>query len=1075
MRKLSQLALTVVAVMSLAMAAVSCSPTASKARHMEQADRYYDTGEYDKAEVEYITVLNMDSQNSHALSRLGLVYFEQGRLERAMPPLLRSFELDSSNLDVRMKLGLVYFSMGKLEEAQTEAVFVMERRPQDDEAPILLAETAVTPKAIEEARQRLQKTAQTTGEKAPLLVALGNLSFRQRDFKAAETAFKRAQALDPKSSAPYSALGNLYWMQNNLQEAEQAFQAAAERAPARSPKRLKYAQFKIQKGDMEAGKRLLEEIIQKAPDYLPASATLAEIAFREKKYDDCDILLKRILARDSMNYDASLLSGRLRLVKGETAKAVSEFEGMLFRYPRAAYVRYQLALAYLVDNETGKARSILAEAVNLNPDLVDAALLLAELKIRAGDISSTIAFLKQFTQRHPKTAQGWLLLAEAYRAQNNPNEALGVYRQFEEMFPKNPDVALQTGLVYLQQGKKDDARKAFEKALELAPGYLPALDQQVGLDLADKQYGTALQRVENELKKNPKQAELHFLHAKVFLAQRDMTQAEAALRKTVELQPDFHAAYFLLAQLYVNSNQRQKAMEELLAGVAKNPKDFGAFMLIGMIHDCEKNYNAARDAYEKLLAVNPKFGPALNNLAYLYSEHLGQLDKAYQLASKARELQPRDSFTADTLGWILYKRGKYSTALNLLQEAADKLPTEAEVQFHLAMTHYMMGEEDVARVAFQRALQLNKDFPGRIEAGRCVSMLAVDARTAGVEARADLEKRMAEKSDDPVALLRLAAIYAREGVFGKAVATYETISKANPRNAKPLISLAQLYAGRSQGDAKAFEYAKAAYKLAPDDPAVAGLLGRLAYRAGDYKWALSLLRQPAARQSADPELLYDLAEAAYSLGRIAEAETAARSALQAGPAFTRTAEATRFLSMVALANNPAQAVAAESQVEQILKSDPSYVPALVVMAAINEQKSDLKAAKQTYEKVLARFPDFALAKKRMAILGAEDPGDNHSIYEMAIRAREAFPEDAELGKALGIIIYKRGDCRTAANLLKESANKRPDDAKAAFYLGMCQYGLKKPDECKQSLQRALDLNLSADLAAEAKRVLLTIK
>ena len=1075
MRKLSQLVLTVVAAMSLAIAAVSCSPAASKARHMEQADRYYDAGEYDKAEVGYISVLHVDSQNSHALGRLGLVYFEQGRLEQAMPLLLRSLELDSSNLDVRMKLGVVYSSMGKLKEAQDEAVFVMDHRPQDEEAPILLAEAAATPKAVEETRQRLQKAVQTTGEKAPLLVALGNLSLQQRDFKAAETAFKRAQALDPKSSAPYSALGNLYWVQNNLKEAEQAFQAAAERAPVRSPKRLKYARFKIQKGDVEAGKRLLEEIVQKAPDYLPASAALAEVAFKEKKYDDCDVLLKRILARDSMNYEASLLSGRLRLVKGETAKAISEFEGILFRYPKAAYVRYQLALAYLVDNQTGKARSILAEAVNLNPDLVDAALLLAELKIRAGDISSTIVLLKQFMQRHPETAQGWLLLAEAYRAQNNFSEALGVYRQFEEMFPKNPDVALQTGLVYLQQGKKDEARKAFGKAIELAPGYLPALDQQVGLDLADKQYGTALQRVENELKKNPKQAELRFLQAKVFLAQRDMTQAEAALRKTVELQPDFHAAYFLLARLYVNSNQRQKAVEELFAGVAKNPKDFGALMLIGMIYDQEKDYNAARDAYEKLLAVNPKFGPALNNLAYLYSEHLGQLDKAYQLASKARELQSGDPLTADTLGWILYKRGKYSTALNLLREAADKLPTEAEVQFHLAMTHYMMGEEDVARMAFQRALQLNKDFPGRIEAGRCLSVLAVDVKTAGVEARADLEKRMAEKPNDPVVQLRLAAICAREGAFDKAIAIYQAILQVNPRNVKVLIHLAQLYAGRPQDTAKAFEFAKAAYKLASDDATVSAMLGRLAYRMGDYRWALSLLRQTAARQSADPELLYDLAQAAYSTGRVAEAETAAQSALKVGGSFARAEEAKRFLRMLALAANPSQAVAVESQVGQILKSDPSYVPALVVMAAINEQKSDLKAAKQTYEKVLARFPDFALAKKRLAILSAEDPGDNHNIYEMAIRAREAFPEDAELGKALGIIIYKRGDCRTAANLLKESANKRPDDAKAVFYLGMCQYSLKKPDESRQSLQRALELNLPAELAAEARRVLLTIK
>ncbi len=1075
MRRPSQWISVAMTAVLVAVGGAGCSPSASKARHMEQADRYYNAGEYDKAEVEYISVLHADPQNPHCLGHLGLTYFEQGRLERALPLLNKSFQQDPNDLDVRLKMGLIYLAMGKSKEARTEAVAVMERRSQDEEAPILLAEASETPKEIEETRQRLQKMIQTGGEKAPLQVALGSLSLRQRDFKAAEAAFKRAQTLDAKSSAPYSALGNLYWMQNDLKNAEQAFQAAAERASFRSPKRLKYAQFKIQNGDLDAGKRLLEEMVQKAPDYMPASVLLAEVAFNQKKYDDCDALLKKIVTRDPFNYEASMLRGRMKLAKGETAKAISEFEGVMIRYPKAAYVRYQLALAYLADNETGRARSTLTDAVNLNPDLVEASLLLAELRIKTGDMSSAIVLLKQFVQRHPENAQGWLLLASAYRGQNNPDAALDVYRKFETLFPKSSDVVLQVGLVYLQQGNRAEARKVFEKAIELTPGYLPALDQLVGMDLAEKQYAVALQRIGKELEKAPKLAPLYFLQARVFLTQRDAKQAEGALRKAVVLQPDFYAAYFSLAQLYVTSNQREKAMEELFTVVAKNPKDVASLMLIGMIYDYEKDYNAARDAYEKLLAVNPRFGPALNNLAYLYSEHLGNLDRAYEMAGRARDLQPGDPLVADTLGWILHKKGQYSTALNLLRETANKLPNEPEVQFHLAMTHYMMGEEEPARLAFQRALQLNKEFSGGIEARQCLTVLAVNPSTASAEARAELVSRIAGKPNDPVALLRLAGIYAREGAFDKAVATYEAISKSNPKNPRPIVSLAQLYAGRPQGATKAFEYAKTAYKLAPDDAAVSGMLGRLAYQMGDSKWALSLFRQTVAKQPGNPELLYSLAEAAYSLGLVAEAETAARDALQAGPTFARAGEARQFLGMVAASANPAQAPAAASLAEQVLKLDPAYVPALMVMAAINEQKSDIKAARQIYEKVLGRYPDFALAMKRLAILGAEDPGDNSRILDMAIKARQTFPDDMELGRALGIINCKRGNYRTAADLLKQSVSQYPNDAKAAFYMGMCQYSLKKPDESKQLLQRALTLNLPDELASEARRVLQTLK
>ena len=127
--------------------------------------------------------------------------------------------------------------------------------------------------------------------------------------------------------------------------------------------------------------------------------------------------------------------------------------------------------------------------------------------------------------------------------------------------------------------------------------------------------------------------------------------------------------------------------------------------------------------YEKLLAINPNFVLALNNLAYLYTEHLNNLDKAYELARKAHELQPNDAAPADTLGWALYKRGDYQQALSILQESAEKAPDNPEIQFHLGMTAYMMGQTDLARVALKKAAGAAKDFPGKDESKRRLALL----------------------------------------------------------------------------------------------------------------------------------------------------------------------------------------------------------------------------------------------------------------------------------------------------------------------------------------------------------------
>ena len=146
------------------------------------------------------------------------------------------------------------------------------------------------------------------------------------------------------------------------------------------------------------------------------------------------------------------------------------------------------------------------------------------------------------------------------------------------------------------------------------------------------------------------------------------------------------------------------------------------------------------------------------------------------------------------------------------------------------------------------------------------------------------------------------------------------------------------------------------------------MLGRTAYQTGDYKWALSLLEETARKQPGQAELYYDLAQARYSEGQVSGAQAAMEKALRGGAAFSRAAEAQRFLDMVALYANPSQAMAAASRVEQILRADAGYVPALMVMGAIDEQKADVGAAKQDYEKVLSQYPDFVPAEKRLAIL-----------------------------------------------------------------------------------------------------------
>ena len=92
-----------------------------------------------------------------------------------------------------------------------------------------------------------------------------------------------------------------------------------------------------------------------------------------------------------------------------------------------------------------------------------------------------------------------------------------------------------------------------------------------------------------------------------------------------------------------------------------------------------------------------------------------------------------------------YQRGQYASALSLLRESVAKLSAVPDVQFHLGMTCYMMGDEANARTALQRALQLNVDSSETNECNQCLAVLAIDAKTAGADTRAWLEKRVASQ------------------------------------------------------------------------------------------------------------------------------------------------------------------------------------------------------------------------------------------------------------------------------------------------------------------------------------------
>src|SRR6266516_3771685 len=771
----------------------ACSKETRKARLLAEADNYFKVGNYDKAKLSYLNVVRLDPANALAFERIGAMWLEEGVPLRAGAFLARASVLDPSNAQNRIRLARSYLAMGRFADAKNEALKVIEQLPDNGDAIIALTEAARSNEAIEAAGEQLQKFPRNNDISFHL--ASANLFLRRGDLAAAGNALRQALVVDPKSSAATTAMGDLYLLEKDPKQASEEFKKAADLAPVRSTERLKYAAFKSGTGDAEEARKVLTEMTKRAPDYLPAWCLLGELALKDKKPDEALSLLENVFGRDPEYVDGRTLQSEVLLAKGDTKKAVEVLERLDQTYPDAALIKYQLARAYLQNKNTNQAKVALDEAVSINPNYDDAVLLLAQVNLSTGHPEPVIEPLTGLLKKHPGLRNAALLLAGAYGSLDRFDDAAVVLQEQARLTPQDPQPEIALGLTLRQAKKTDEARQAFEKAAQLAPNNLFPVDQLVDLDLLDKHFDAARQRIRHQFQKTPNLPAAHFFEGKILAAEGKWESAEAELQRTLQLDPNFSAAYDLLVRTYLATNKLPQAVSQLQALLSKNPNNTSTLMTLALVYERMKDYPKARDIYEKLLANQPNFVPALNNLAYLYTEQLNNLDKAYELAKQARGLQGQDASVGDTLGWVLYKRGDYQQALPILQESAQKAAGNSEIQFHLGMTAYMMGQTDLARAALKRAASATQDFPDKNESKRRLALLESGEGVSPELSISQLETMAKEQPNDVIVQMRLGEAYEKQGAADKAAAALEQALKLNPKLTAAATELAQLYAG----------------------------------------------------------------------------------------------------------------------------------------------------------------------------------------------------------------------------------------------------------------------------------------
>jgi len=112
----------------------------------------------------------------------------------------------------------------------------------------------------------------------------------------------------------------------------------------------------------------------------------------------------------------------------------------------------------------------------------------------------------------------------------------------------------------------------------------------------------------------------------------------------------------------------------------------------------------------EILRKNPNDVNALNALGYSLADRNLKLTEAFTLISKAHQLSPKDSFILDSLGWVNFRLGKNTLALEQLQQAFNTKP-EADIAAHLGEVLWVLNRPEQAEEIWRQGQKLDANNP----------------------------------------------------------------------------------------------------------------------------------------------------------------------------------------------------------------------------------------------------------------------------------------------------------------------------------------------------------------------------
>lgn len=471
------------------------------------------------------------------------------------------------------------------------------------------------------------------------------------------------------------------------------------------------AQFFMVTGNLAGAREALTLWLTLDPDSLMAQEQLIVVSLRTGELAESQRLIRDLLRRQPDMAQAVFVQlARLGPLQTDKHGAYAMVDTLATPYASLPEARFALLTVAAEDGRQAVVDREFDRLAVLAPKW-DLPVAWQAERLRKIQPEAATAFLAKELARRPDAS---LELKMAYPrllvAQKQFVQARSAFALLLQQYPRQPELLYANGLLAFQLNDLPAARQDLEAALAehypdtdfLKYSLGQIAEAQNDLPVAIRWYG----QVAHGAQYTPAQVRLAYLEAQSGKPEQAIARL-GALTDTGEARLQLVLAQAEIARASKHYDLGRSVLSQALQHDPKRPELLYERALIA---DLQQDTPAAERDLRQLLKRYPNDAQALNALGYILTTHTTRYQEAYGLIERALKQEPDNAMILDSMGWVLFKRGRGEAALKYLSRAYGLLPDQ-EVAAHYGEVLWSQGRQDEARALWNKAKQAGGEQP----------------------------------------------------------------------------------------------------------------------------------------------------------------------------------------------------------------------------------------------------------------------------------------------------------------------------------------------------------------------------